>query len=84
MIVDSYSYYVAAIPAKGKDDYAEELRIQKKEAELHTKLKLKVVKINNIFKLIEVRNKQKKDISIKIEPTTPYTLSQNNIAERVI
>ena len=57
MIVDNYSYYVAAIPAKRKDDYAEKLRIQKKKAELYIKLKLKVIKIDNTSKLIEVRNK---------------------------
>ena len=57
MIVDSYSHYVAVIPAKGKDDYAKKLRIQKKKTELYIKLKLKVIKKDNIFKLIEVRNK---------------------------
>ena len=52
--------------------------------ELYTRLKLKAIKMNNIFKLIEVRNKQKKNINIKIEPTAPYTLNQNNIVEKVI
>ena len=57
MIVDNYSYYVAAIPAKEKDDCAKKLRIQKKKAELYIKLKLKIIKIDNTLKLIEVRNK---------------------------
>ena len=84
MIVDSYSYYVAAIPAKGKDDCAEKLRIQKKKTELYIRLKLKTIKMDNIFKLIEIKNKQKKDTDIKIEPTAPYTLNQNGVVEKVI
>ena len=57
MIVDNYSYYVAVIPAKEKDDCAEKLRIQKKKTELYIRLKFKIIKIDNILKLIEVRNK---------------------------
>ena len=52
--------------------------------ELYTKLKFKAIKMDNIPKLIEIKNKQKKNINIKIKPTAPYTSSQNNIAEKII
>ena len=84
MIVDNYSYYVVVILAKEKDDYTEKLRIQKKKTELHTKLKFKTIKIDNMYKLIKVRNKQNKNINIKIKPTAPYTLNLNNIVEKGI
>ena len=54
MIVDSYSYYVAAIPAKGKDDCTEELRIWKKKAELYIGLKSKVVKMDKLSRIMHL------------------------------
>ena len=84
MIIDSYSHYVAAIPAKGKDDCADELRIWKKEAELHTGFQLKAVRMDNVKELLAVGEEWKKDTGVKIEPTAPYTSSQNGLAERAI
>ena len=40
--------------------------------------------MDNILKLIEIKNKQNKETGIKIEPTALYTLSQNSVAEKVI
>ena len=40
--------------------------------------------MDNIPKLIEIKNKQNKDTNFKIKPTALYTLNQNNVAEKVI
>ena len=40
--------------------------------------------MNNIFKLIKIRNKQNKNTGIKIKFTASYTLNQNDIVEKII
>ena len=55
MIIDNYSYYIAVIPAKKKDDYADKLRIWKKKAELYTDFQLKAIRIDNIKELLVIK-----------------------------
>ena len=56
----------------------------KKDVELHTKIKVKAVRLDNAPKLLEVANKQKRVNNTHVKPTTPYTSSQNGMAERAI
>ena len=56
----------------------------KKDAELYTGMKVKVVWLDNAPELLEVANEWKRAGGTYVEPTTSYTLSQNSMAERAI
>ena len=56
----------------------------KKDAELYIKMKVKAVWLDNAPELLEVVNKWKRAGDTHVKPTAPYTLNQNDMAERAI
>ena len=40
--------------------------------------------MDNIKKLLTIKEEWKKNINVKIKPTAPYTLNQNKLAKKTI
>ena len=82
--IDNYTRRSVVFTAADRKECAEQMFQWKKTAELQTDKRLKAIRLDNAKELESKANEWAAESGVHIQPTAPYTSSQNGTAERAL